>query len=123
MFYIVAMPRPGVKTEELEKGIYDEIDAVQKSGVTDRELDKARRQFRRSQIQTRQSSLSTAMRLGQYTVYFDDPNLISTIVDKFDAVTADQVKQAAQKYLVAKDRTVVTTLPAARSAEQAAAGR
>jgi predicted Zn-dependent peptidase len=123
MFYIVAMPRPAVKPEDLERGIYDEIEAVQKSGITDHELERARRQFRRSQIQTRQSSLSTAMRLGQYAVYFDDPNLINTVVDKFDAVTADQVKQAAQKYLVTKDRTVVTTLPAARSAEQAAAGR
>jgi predicted Zn-dependent peptidase len=49
-------------------------------------------------------------------VYFGDPDLINTSYDKFSAVTAAQVKEAAGKYLVAKDRAVVTTLPPAKSA-------
>ena len=32
--YITATPRPGVKPEDLEKAIYEEIEAVQKDGVT-----------------------------------------------------------------------------------------
>ncbi len=122
MFYVVAMPRPSVKPEELEKGIDAEIEAARKAPVTERELERARTQFRRSQIQTRQSTLQTAIRLGQLTVYFDDPNLINTLYEKFSAVTRDQIQQAAQKYLVAKDRAVVTTLPAAQ-AEKSASGQ
>jgi zinc protease len=122
MFYVIAMPRPGVKPEELEKGIDSEIEAVQKSVITERELEKARTQFRRNQIQSRQSSLFTAIRLGQYAVYFDDPDLINTIFDKFNAVTMDQAQQAARKYLVPKDRAVVTTLAAAPG-EKSGAGR
>ncbi len=118
---VIATPRPGVKPEELEKGIYEEIEAVRKDGVTEREMEKARAQFRRSQIDSRQQGLSTAIRLGQYAVYFDDPNLINTIIDKFDVVSADQVKQAAQKYLMARDRAVVITLPA-KPAEKSTAG-
>jgi predicted Zn-dependent peptidase len=120
LLYITATPRPGVKPEDLEKAIYDEIEAVQKDGVTTQEIEKARTQYLRSQIQSRQSSLFTAIRLGQYAVYFNDPELINTSFDKFNAVTAEQVKQAAQKYLVTSARAVVTTLPAPAQAKSAA---
>jgi len=120
LLQITAMPRPGVKPEDLEKAIYDEIEAVQKDGVTTQEIEKARTQYLRSQIQGRQSSLFTAMRLGQYAAYFDEPDLINTIFDKFNAVTGEQVKQAAQKYLVTSGRAVVTTLPAGSQAKSAA---
>ncbi|HMD84942.1 MAG TPA: pitrilysin family protein [Terriglobia bacterium] len=113
LLYLLAYLRPGVKPEDCEKAIGDEIAAVQKDGITTEEVDKARVQFLRGQIQTRQSDLYTAMRIGQYTVYFEDPNLINTVVDKFDAVTVDQVKEAAQKYLVPEQLAVVTDLPAA----------
>lgn len=118
MFYVIAMPRPGVKPEDLEKAIYDEIDAVAKNGVTDQELAKARAQFRRELVQKRQTDLQTAISIGQYAVFFDDPNLINTAYDKFSAVNPAQVKEAAAKYLVAKDRAVVTTLPPAKPAAQ-----
>jgi len=119
LLYITATPRPGVKPEDLEKAIYEEIEAVQKDGVTTQEIEKARTQYLRSQIQGRQSSLFTAIRLAQYAVYFNDPDLISTSCDKFDSVTAEQVKGAAQKYLAPSDRAVVTTLPANTQAKSA----
>jgi predicted Zn-dependent peptidase len=113
LLYLYAFLRPGVKPEDCEKAIRDAVAAVQKDGITAEELDKARVQYLRGQIQTRQSDLYTAIRIGQYAVYFGDPNLINTAVDKFDAVTADQVKEAAQKYLIPEQLSVVTDLPAA----------
>jgi len=120
LLYIEATPRPGVKPEDLEKAIYDEIEAVQKDGVTTQEIEKARTQYLRFQIESRQSSLSTARRLGEYTVFFNDPDLINTSFDKLNAVTAEQVKEAAQKCLVTSARAVVTTLPASAQAKSAA---
>ena len=117
MLYLYAFLRPGVKPADCEAAIRDEISAVQKDGITAEEIEKSRLQFLRSQIQTRQSDLYTAMRIGQYAVYFNDPDLINTIVDKFDAVTPEQVKEAAQKYLVPEQLAVVTDLPAARQHE------
>jgi predicted Zn-dependent peptidase len=122
LFYVMATPRPGVKPEDLEKAVYEDIEAVQNDGVTGGEVEKARTQFRRGQIQSRQSDLTTAVRLGQYAVHFDDPNLINTIFEKFSAVTADQVKKAAAKYLVTSGRAVVITLPG-KQAGRSAAGR
>ena len=121
LFYVVAVPRPGVKPEDLESAIEAEIAAVQKDGVTEAEMDKARAQFRRQQIQARQTALFTAIRIGEYTVKFNDPNLINTIFDKFNAVTAEQVKEAASKYLIPREQAVVIDLPAAK--ETTAASR
>jgi zinc protease len=113
MLYLYAFLRPGVKPADCEAAIRDEIAAVQKDGITNEEIEKARLQFLRSQIQTRQSDLYTAIRIGQNAVYFDNPDLINTMVDKFDAITPEQVKEAAQKYLVPQQLAVVTDLPAA----------
>ena len=116
LFYVVAMPRPGVKPEDLEKAIEAEIATVQKEGVTEAEMGKARAQFRREQIQSRQSDLYTAIRIGEYAVMFNDPDLINTIFDKFNAVTAEQVKEAANKYLIPSQQAVVMDLPARQKA-------
>jgi predicted Zn-dependent peptidase len=112
VLYAYAFLRPGVKPEDCEKAIRDEIAAVQKDGITPQELEKARVQFLRQQIQSRQTDLSTAIQMGQYAVYFNDPDLINTMVEKFDAVTAEQAKEAARKYLLPEQLAVVTDLPA-----------
>jgi len=113
LLYVSAMARPGVKPEDLEKGIDDEITAVAKNGVTPEELAKAKTQLLRRFIEQRRSSLNTANLIGRDAVYFDDPNLINTVVDKQDAVTIEQLNAGARRYLVPDQRTVVTTLPAA----------
>ena len=111
--YISANPRPGVKVEDLERGIDEEIAAVVKDGITPAELAKAKTELLRQFIERRRSSLFTAILIGNYAVYFNDPNLINTILDKEDAVTLDEVNAVAKKYLVRDQRTVVITYPAA----------
>src|ERR1700691_4099563 len=55
--YISANPRPGVKVEDLEKAIDEEVAAVVKSGVTSDELAKAKSQLLRQFIERRRSAL------------------------------------------------------------------
>jgi predicted Zn-dependent peptidase len=122
LFNVVALPRPGVKIEDLEKALDEEIEAVKKQGVTQQEMDKVRTQLLRQAIQTRSSSLFLANQIGTATIFYNDPNLINTAYEKLTAVTAEQVKQAAQKYLVPAHRSVVITLPGAASPAAGAAG-
>ena len=89
---------------------------MKKEGVTAREVEKARVQFLRGQVATRGSMLGLANRIASNAIYFNDPNLINTAVDKYNAVTAAQVKAAAEKFLIPTNRTVVITMPAARGA-------
>jgi zinc protease len=115
-FYIIATPRPGVKIEDLEQGVDDEIAAFLKDGATAEDLAKAKVQLLRRFIEIRRSSLRTAIAIGDYTVKFNDPNLINTILDKERAVTAEQVNAVARKFLVRDQRTVIVTVPKAQEA-------
>ncbi len=113
LFNVVALPRPGVKIEDVEKALDEEIEAIKKDGVTQQEMDKVHTQLLRQAIQTRSSALGLANQLGTATIFYNDPNLINTSYQKLTAVTAEQVKQAAQKYLVSAHRSVVITMPGA----------
>ena len=112
-FYVTATLRPGVKSDDVESAIYDEIARLQKEPIADWELQKAKSGARRNFINGLQSSLARANSIGQYAVYYGDPNLINTRLDKVAAVTKDDVQRVANKYLVQTNRTVVITVPKA----------
>jgi zinc protease len=119
-FYISATLKPGVKTADVEAAIYDEIVRLQKEGIADWELDKAKNNTRRGFITGLQSSLSRAIQIGVWTTYYNDPNLINTRLDKVSAVTKADVQRVANKYLTAANRTVVITMPKAKGPATAA---
>ena len=118
--YISATLKQGGKPADVEAAIYAEIAKLQKEGIADWELQKAKNTTRRNFINGLQSSLSRAVSIGQYTVYYNDPNLINTRLDKVTAVTKADVQRVADKYLTAANRTVVTTMPKPKGAATAA---
>src|SRR5919112_467242 len=81
-FYTNATLRPNVKTEDVEAAIYEEIERLKKEPIADWELQKAKNTTRRNFINGLQSSLQRAVSIGQYTVYYNEPNLINTRLDK-----------------------------------------
>jgi len=113
-FYSNATLRPGVKTEDVEAAIYAEIDRLKKEPIADWELQKAKNTTRRNLISGLQSSLLRAITIGQYAVYYNDPSLINTRLDKVAAVTKEDVQRVANKYLLDTNRTVVITMPQAK---------
>ena len=118
---MAGFPRPEVKVKDLEDAIDDEIEAIKQDGPTPQEMQKVRTIFLRQSIETRASVLEMANLIGTQTVFYNDPNLINTEYEKLAAVTAEQVKQAAQEYLVFAHHAVVITLPEARGAVSSAA--
>jgi zinc protease len=119
LLYVSANPGPEVKMEDLEKAIDNEIAEVVNNGVTFEELAKAKTQLLRRFIEQRRTSLSTANLVGRYAVYFDDPNLINTVLDKENAVTLKDVNAAAKAYFARDQRAVVTTVPATSNKDRA----
>jgi len=114
-FYTNATLRQGVKPEDVEAVIYAEIDRLKKEPIADWELQKAKNTTRRNFINGLQSSLNRAVTLGQYTVYYNEPNLMNTRLDKVTAVTKDDVQRVANKYLTDNNRTIVITMPQAKA--------
>jgi predicted Zn-dependent peptidase len=113
--------RNGIKTADVEPEIYAEIDRLKKEPIADWELQKAINTTRRNFINGLQSSLARAVTIGQYAVYYDDPNLINTRLSKVEAVTKEDVQRVANKYLTDVNRTVVITMPKAKSSSAATA--
>jgi zinc protease len=119
--YVSTTLRPGKTTADVEKIIYEEIERLKKEPIADWELEKAKNSTRRGIINGLQSSMSRAIALSQYAVYYNDPGLINTRLDKLSAVTKDDVQRVANKYLRETNRTVVITMPKARAAGTTAA--
>ena len=117
--YISATYKPNVKTEDVEAAIYDEIERIKREGIADWEVQKAKNATRRNYIGGLLSSLSRANSIGQYAVYYNDPNLINTRLDKVNAVTKEDVVRVANKYLKPANRTVVVTTLKAKGAANA----
>jgi predicted Zn-dependent peptidase len=109
-FFVTATLRNGVKAEDAEAAIYEEIARLQKEPIADWELQKAKNSARRNFINGLQSSLSRANTIGQYAVYYGEPGLINTRLDKVAAVTKEDVQRVASKYLQPINRTVVMTV-------------
>jgi len=110
----VAILRPGADPAEVEKVILAEIDRIKNNGITDEELEKIRMQNMRGSVAQLQSTQARAIQLGQYAVFYNDPNLINTIVQKSHDVTKEDVQRVARTYLVDANKSVVITLPKAQ---------
>ena len=113
-FHISVTLRPGIKPEDAEAAIYEEIERLKREPIADWELQKAKNSTRASFIGAIDTSLSRANTISQFALYYNDPNLINTAPDKYGAVTKDEVQRVANKYLKQANRTVVVTMPKAR---------
>ena len=114
-FYLQATLKSGVKVADVEAGIYQEIERLKNEPIADWELQKAKNGARRAFINNLQNSLARAVNLSQYAIYYNDPSLINTRLDKVNAVTKEDVQRVANKYLRDTNRTVVITVPAPKA--------
>jgi predicted Zn-dependent peptidase len=118
-FGISALVAPGAKVEDVEAAVDAVIERIQKQGVTDEEMARARRAERAAFVQGYRGVRAKSNAIGEYSVYFNDPNRINTYLEKAVAVTTQDVQRAAQKYLTKNNRAVVIVNPAAAAAPAA----
>jgi predicted Zn-dependent peptidase len=114
LFEAFALLKPGQDASEVEKLIYDEFQRVQTDGVTTAEMQKVLIQDRLQQAESMTSTMSRARTIGQYAVYFHDPDLINTVLAKYSEITPSDIQRVARQYLGATGRTVVWTNPKAQ---------
>ncbi|HLM62117.1 MAG TPA: pitrilysin family protein [Pyrinomonadaceae bacterium] len=112
-FNLTATMRPGKNAADVEAVIYEEINRLQNESIADWELQKSKSNSRRNFVFGLQDSLSRAINIGTYAVYYNDPNLINTRLDRVNAVSADDVRRVAREYLQPTNRSVIVTVPKA----------
>jgi zinc protease len=123
LFGITINVRPGKDFKEIERLVYEELETMKTEPAADWELEKVASSFRRQRAQQLQSTLSRSIVLGQYAVYYKDPNLINTIEEKYANVTKDDIQRVARTYFKETNRTVITTVPKPKESPQAQPGK
>ncbi|MEX2264301.1 MAG: pitrilysin family protein [Bryobacteraceae bacterium] len=111
--------KPSFTGKQITEQVQEEIAAIQKEGVDPKELERARTYLRSSRLSQLQSSLNRAKLLAQYAVLDGDPALINSELDRFIAVTPEQIQAAAKKYLTPERRSVLEIVPAPKAPPQA----
>lgn len=111
LFRVFATAAPGKSVADIETTVYEEIERIKSAPIADWEMEKARTAARRNLVSGLQSSLSRASLLGQYALFYDNPGLINTRVERLAAVTAADVQRVARTYFTPQNRSVVLTNP------------
>jgi zinc protease len=111
LIVISAQPKEKVNPQACEKAVYEELQRVKDSPVSDQELEKAKNirlaEFYR-QVRTINGRANT---IGTYEVFFGDYNKLFDAAKNYGAVTKEDVQRAAKKYFETNNRTVATLLP------------
>jgi zinc protease len=104
-------PRAGVDPARTEKVLYQELERLQTTEISARELQKAKNQLLTQHYNRLKTIAGRASLLGHYDVLFGDYNKTFTIDKDFEAVTAADIQRVAKKYFTEKNRTVATLIP------------
>jgi zinc protease len=115
LFTVVGNPLEGRDVAELEAAVAAEIERVKTEPIAEWEMQKARTTARSALVNSLGSALNRAVLLSEYALFYDDPDRINTQSDRIERVSAADVQRVARQYLVASNRTVVTTRPAKSS--------
>jgi zinc protease len=110
--YIFGLPRPGKDPAQVRQSVLDEIKRLAAEGPSAEEMEKLRNNLINDAVRGRQSSLFRAQQIAEYALYDNDPNLFNTELDRYLAVTSDQIKQAAKRYLDTDNYATLNIVPA-----------
>jgi len=113
--YIQVVHKPDVAPEQVESALDAEIDRIKKGGVSPEEIVRVKNQYRLGRFigtgdeerRNLQTALGRAMDLAEFTLFDGDPSLINTELDRYMAVTSNQIQDVARKYLVGGNRSVL----------------
>jgi zinc protease len=111
LFLVFGLVNMGVSPADLEKAIYDEVEKVKTTQISDAEFQKLRNKVENDFVTGNSTMAGIAENLANYHVYFKDANLINTEIDRYMQVTPADLQRVAQKYLTLENRVVLTYLP------------
>jgi predicted Zn-dependent peptidase len=99
MFVVMATAAPGVRSTTLEAALLAEIASLEHAG--DDDVQRAIHLIEARQLDELQRVDERADQLSMYCSLFDDPGRINTELNRVRAVTADQVRSFAGRWLAA----------------------
>jgi predicted Zn-dependent peptidase len=120
LFLIQATPRAPHTAGEVETAINEEIARLAAEPPTPREMLKVRNQAEVEAVAQLSSNAGLASQLGNAWALTGDWRTLFSDRERLQAVTAEEVREAAQRYLVPRRRTVATLIRGSGTAATAA---
>ena len=104
----------GVELTDIEKAIVEQIEKVQNELISDLELKKLQNQIENQFVNQLSSVEGIAENLAVYETHYGDASLINTEINRFLAVTKEDIQRVAKQYFNEKNRLVLFWLPKAK---------
>jgi zinc protease len=109
---VLAIANQGVDPLKLDTLVAAQLDSIRATGVTPEELTKAKNSFRAGFIHNRETTLGKAEELHHYHMFHPSLAEINSDLQRFLAVTAEDVRRVAGKYLDPANAVVIIVKPA-----------
>jgi predicted Zn-dependent peptidase len=97
----------GVTPVQLEEAMNEEFARVKNELISEEEFQKLRNQTESEFITANSSMAGIAESLANYHTYYGNANLINNEIDRYMAVTREDLRNAAQKYYTKENRVVL----------------
>jgi predicted Zn-dependent peptidase len=107
----LAIPNMGIDSEVLEAAMDKEVEKVQNELIPEKEFQKLKNQVENQIVSQNSTIASRANTLARNYTYFKDANRINTDLDKYLAVTREDIKRVANDYFRKDNRVVLYYLP------------
>ena len=101
----------GTDVLDAEKSITAEIEKIKTEAIPDEEFQKLRNQVENDFVTSNSRVAGIAESLANYKMYYGDANLINTELERYLAVTKEDIRKAAEKYYNTNNRVVLHYLP------------
>jgi len=114
IFRIEAMPRPGHTVDELKKVIDEEIDKLQKTAPTAREFQRSVNTIEASFLKRMERTGGFGGKADQLNSYYTetgDPDFFNEDLGRYKAMSPNDVRAAAARYLPRDKRLELTVMP------------
>jgi zinc protease len=121
VFMLDVTPKPGQSPARLAAMAEAEIARVQREGISERELARAKNSIRARFLDRLASVLGKADLINAYNYYVGTPDWVRQDAARFDAVTAADVQRVARQYLQ-QPKVVLTVVPEGQRAVALRAG-
>ena len=106
LFHITGKPAPGVTLEEAEAAVWQELRLLADTDVKEEELEKVKNRYESEQIFNNLNYLNVATNLAYFELTGKAED-INGEVEKYRAVTAGQIKKAAQQTFVHENCSIL----------------
>lgn len=97
--------------KKVEKAIFEEISNIKSKGVTETELNTAKKMIESDTYYARESVTNIATEMGYITTISGDIQYYKDYIKNINKVSADDVKRVANKYLTQNNSAVSIVLP------------